>query len=225
MRTVFIAVAALVALSPQAFAETRNVRGFDSVGVEGNYRADVAVGSAYSVTVEGPDAARIRTRVEDGTLKVEPVSRPWFGNPRYNAVVHVTLPRLETIAAARGAEVTAIAGGACTDFTAAAAMGAVLSVGSIECESVSATAAMGSQLTLAGTCGDLDVSAAMGADVSAEDLRCRTVDASASMGASLNAYASVSYDASASMGGDIDVSGEGGSGDRHASMGGSISGH
>jgi len=222
MRTLFFAALAAAALVAPAQADTRNITGFDNVNANGNYRVEVAVGPAYGVTVEGRDAARIRTRRDGDTLRIEPVSRPWFGNPRINAVVHVTLPRLEGVAAARGAELTATAGGACTSFSANAAMGATLHVRAIECETVNANAAMGAEMILAGTCGDLDASAAMGADVNAEALHCRTVDASAAMGADINAFASASYDASASMGGDISVAGDGQANSSRTAMGGAV---
>ncbi len=222
MRTLFFVALAAAAIATPAAADTRNITGFDNVNANGNYRVEVAVGPAYSVTVEGRDAARIRTRRERNTLRVEPVSRPWFGNPRINAVVRVTLPRLEGVGAARGVEMTATAGGPCTSFSANAAMGATLNVRDIECATLNANAAMGAEMVLAGACGKLDASAAMGAEVNAEALRCRTVDASAAMGADINAFASASYDASASMGGDISVAGNGQANSSRTALGGAV---
>jgi hypothetical protein len=222
MRTIFIAGIVLAALSGPAGAETREISGFDNVSASGRFRVEVAVGPEFSLIVEGSDAARVRTRREGDTLKIEPVSRPWFGNPRYDAIVHVIVPRLEGVAAARGATLNASAGGECTEFSAAAAMGAELRVSDIQCERVDAAAAMGANVTLAGSCGALDVSAAMGADVSAANLHCRTVNASAAMGADIEAFASNTFDAAASMGADVAVSGGGKRGDTSAAMGGSI---
>lgn len=222
MRELMIASLAALAFAAPAWAETRNVSGFDTVNASGRFRVEVSVGPHYAVTVEGADAARIRTRVDGDTLKIEPTRRPWFGEPRYNATIRVVLPQLEGVAAARGATVRASGGGACGEFSAAAAMGAVLNVSALACDTVNAAAAMGAELTLAGTCGALDVSAAMGAEVRAEELRCRVVDASGAMGADITAFASISYDAAASMGADVEVSGGGRAGDRSAAMGGSI---
>jgi hypothetical protein len=222
MRTLFFAALVLAAISAPASADTRNITGFDNVNASGNYRVEVAVGPTYGVGVEGRDAARIRTRRDGDTLRIEPVSRPWFGNPHINAVVRVTLPRLEGVAAARGNELSATAGGPCSSFAVNAAMGATIRVRGIECETVNASAAMGAELILAGTCGDLDASAAMGAEVNAEALRCRTVDASAAMGADINAFATASYDASASMGGDISVAGNGQANSSRTALGGAV---
>jgi hypothetical protein len=223
MQRLFVSVLALAALATPAMAETRDVTGFDTVAASGRFRVEVAVGPDFTVLVEGPDASRIGTRVEGDTLKIEPLRRAWWGgNPRYNATVRVTAPRLEGVAAARGATVEATAGGECTDFSAASAMGGELRVTGIACSSVDAAAAMGATLRLEGACHNLDVAAAMGATVEAAELRCDRVDASAAMGGGVDAYASNTFDAAASMGGSIDISGGGEAGDQSAAMGGSI---
>lgn len=222
MHRILIAAAALAALATPAMAEPRSLAGFDTVAASGRFRVEVAVGPEFQVRVDGPDAARIRTRVEGETLKIEPAHRPWFGNPEYDASVHVTLPRLSGVAAARGATLVALAGGECSDFSAAAAMGAELRVSELHCTAVEAAAAMGANLRLAGACESLDVAAAMGAVVEAGALHCSTVDASAAMGGNVEAFAESHYDASAAMGGAINVAGGGQARDRSAAMGGSV---
>jgi hypothetical protein len=216
----------LASTAAAANAEPRDARGFEAVQASGRFRVEIAVGPQYAVVVDGPDAARLATRVEGETLKIEPTRRPWFGGePRYDAIVHVTLPRLRGIAAARGATVHATAGGECTNFEAAAAMGADLTVRDLYCGTVDAAAAMGANLELAGACRTLDVTAAMGGSVQADALRCAVVDATAAMGGDIEAFAERTYDASASMGGSIDISGGGQASGRSAVMGGSISPH
>ncbi len=217
------AMLALGVLVGGASAEPRAVTGFDNVNASGRFRVEIAIGPAHSVNVEGPDAARIVTRRDGDTLKIEPRRRPWFGGePRFDALVRVTLPRLEGVAAARGANVSAIAGGDCSEFDAVAAMGANLVVRELYCGRVDASAAMGGVIELIGGCRTLDVAAAMGGTVNAEALRCDTVDASAAMGGEIKAFAETSYDASAAMGGDIDVSGGGRAIDRSTALGGSV---
>lgn len=223
MKHMLLAIALLGAASI-ASAEPRQVSGFDTIAASGRFRVEIAVGPHYAVSVEGADAARIATRLDGDTLKIEPARRPWFGGePRYDATIRVTLPRLRGIAAARGATVNAIAGGECTSFDAAAAMGANLTVRELYCGSVEAAAAMGANLELAGACRSLDVTAAMGGSVQADALRCAEVDASAAMGGAIEAFAERTYDASAAMGGSIDISGGGQATGRSAVMGGSIS--
>lgn len=224
MKPHFLAMLAFAGLfAGAAHAETRDLRGFSGVAASGRYTVDVVMGAEYSVEITGSDAARIRTRVQDGVLKIEPVNRPWFGpEPRYDVRVRVSTPSLESVAAARGARMNAVLSGPCRDFSAAAAMGAELVAEGLQCETVDAAAAMGAEMTLSGSCGALDLSAAMGAEVRAEDLHCRTLDASAAMGADVHAYASQSYDASAAMGGSINVAGNPTVADRSSAMGGSI---
>lgn len=218
----YLAILAVFALTPMnsAAAQERALTGYDGIVVSGAFRTQVTVADEYSLRVAGPDADRIRTRVDGDTLKVDPRGWRLFGNPHYDATVTVTLPRLTNIAAARGAEVSAQMAGDCTDFDAVAAMGATLTVSQIQCGRVEADAAMGGNLTLNGVCDRLDVSAAMGGVVRADGLQCRFADASAAMGGTINAFASESYDASAAMGGDVSLSGSPREGERSAVMGG-----
>ncbi|MEQ1616844.1 MAG: DUF2807 domain-containing protein [Terricaulis sp.] len=219
----FLSILALAALAGAASAEPRSVTGFDNVNASGRFHVEIAVGAAHTITVEGPDAARIITRRDGDTLKIEPRDRPWFGGePRYDALVRVTLPRFEGVAAARGAQVNATGGGSCTSFDAVAAMGANLVVRELYCGHVDASAAMGGVAELIGGCRTLDVSAAMGGTVHAEALHCETVDASAAMGGEIKAFAETSYDASAAMGGDVDIRGGGRAADRSTALGGSV---
>lgn len=221
-----IAIFALAALAASpAAAERRNLSGFDEVKAEDRITVEIVVGPAYSVEVTGADADRVRTQVEGDRLEIRDNRRPWFGNPRLDAHVRVTMPGVEGLAAARGADMTATLDGAsCIDLSAAAAMGATLRASGLECRNVDAAAAMGATLQLTGSCRALDAAAAMGGDISANELRCFTVDASAAMGGSVNAYASESYDAAASMGGDIDVEGGAAARETSSAMGGSITG-
>lgn len=222
MRTPLIALT-MLAVSGPVFAEPRALTGFNHVNASGRFTVEVRVGDGYSVSVDGPDAARIRTVVEGDTLKIEPTRRPWFGpEPSLDATIRVVMPELEGVSGARGVELTAVAGGACRGFSAAAAMGAVVDVRQLECNTVDASAAMGAELTLAGTCEALDASAAMGAVVRAGDLRCNLADVSAAMGADVSVFASEGYDASAVMGASVNLAGNPGYGDRSAVMGGSI---
>jgi hypothetical protein len=198
-----MATAAVLALAmaASASAETRNLRGFNSIGASDQMRVEISVGGDYAVEVTGADADRVRTRVEDGALLIDQRNRPWFGSRHLNAVVRVSVPELESIAAARGVEVSARG---------------------VESERFDIAAAMGAEVRVSGTCGVLDATAAMGASIRADELQCRVADVSAAMGGSARVYASETYEGSASMGGSIDISGDGASRGRSTAMGGSI---
>lgn len=224
MKHYFAALALFAAVATPASAETRDLSGFTSVTALDRLRVEVDVGPVFRIDIQGRDAARVQTRLtRPDTLEIRHRNRPWFGSgPRLDAVVHVTMPAVEGVAAANGAELTAALSGDCQALDAVAAMGGVTRVTGIACRTVDATAAMGGELHLAGTCGALDVTAAMGGDVNARGLRCDTVDATAAMGGDISSYANNTYGGTATMGGSVDVAGEGRRGDATAVMGGSI---
>jgi hypothetical protein len=214
-----------MALAVPAAAEPRAVSGFSEVHASDRIRVEVAIGPEYAVEVTGADADRVRTRLDGDELRITNARRPWFGGtPAIDAHVRVTLPRLDGVAASRGAELTATLAGPCGDFSAAAAMGGVTEVDAVQCDLVDAAAAMGGVVRLAGACHTLDVSAAMGGEVQADRLECEVVDASAAMGGTVRAFASLSYDASAAMGGSVNVAGEASVSESSSVMGGSVTG-
>ncbi|MBP6690206.1 MAG: DUF2807 domain-containing protein, partial [Hyphomonadaceae bacterium] len=193
MRTLLITGAALIALATVAAAETRNVTGFTGVSAADRIRVEVAVGERYHVDVSGSDADKVTTRVDDGTLIIRRTHRPfWGGTPPIDATVRVTLPRVESLASSRGAELNA------TNITA---------------QNMSLAAAMGGELRVTGTCTTLEAAVSMGGAIRAEGLECRDADIAASMGGDARVFASNHYDAAASMGGSVNVSGGGRSGD------------
>jgi hypothetical protein len=223
MTRIFAPVLLALALAAPAAAETRDLSGFHQVSAQDRLTVEVTVGQGYSVEVTGADADRVRARLEGRTLRISDAHRSWFGRSRrLDAHVRVTTPSLEGVAAARGAELTATLAGACDDFSAAATMGGSARVQGARCDSMDASAAMGGELELAGACGSLSVSAAMGGLVRANELACATVNARAAMGGDIRANASQTYDASASMGGSVNVAGGATAGDTASAMGGSI---
>lgn len=212
------------ALAAPAAAETRDLSGFTAVSAEDRFDVEIVTGESYRVQVTGPDAHRVRTRLDGTKLRIRDANRPWFGEaPRLNAHIRITAPRVSSISASRGAEVEATLNGDCDDLDVTAAMGGSLDVDGARCDAVSASAAMGGTLELAGACRALSVSASMGGVIHGESMQCQTVNASASMGGEVRAYASRSYDASAAMGGDINFAGDASSREVSTSLGGSVS--
>lgn len=198
-----IAAASVLLLGAAASAETRNLSGFEGVRAEGRFDVSVTVGGQYSVTITGPDADRLRTEIDDGVLKIETRNRPWFGEePRINADVVITTPRLNSLVSARGADLEAT---------------------NVNADSFSMVAAMGGEVRAAGTCQSLDATAAMGGSLNATELHCASADVSAAMGGEARVFASQNLDASASMGGSVRVDGAPAHTDISTSMGGGVS--
>ncbi len=196
------AILALTLATPAA-AETRDLSGFTGVSAADRVRVEVSEGPRYSVEITGRDAGRVRTRVEDNTLRISQANRPWFGRtPRLDAVVRVTAPNIDDLAASRGAE---------------------LHAENLQADDLSVAVAMGAELWVSGTCDDLDASASMGAIIHANNMACSTADISASMGAEAEVNAASTFDASASMGAVVNVSGGATRGDVSTSMGAEVS--
>jgi hypothetical protein len=205
MRTLLIAGAAIIALTGLANAEIRRVTDFTGVSAADRIRVEVALGDSYRVEIVGSDADKVTTRVDDDTLIIRRTHRPfWGGTPPIDATVRVTMPAVDSLASSRGAE---------------------LSASNVSADRISLAAAMGGELRVTGTCTDLDAAVSMGGSIRAEGLECRDADLAASMGGDARVFVSNRYDASASMGGSINVVGGGRSGDIATSMGGSVDGH
>lgn len=198
-----VAVAATLLLSTAgANAETRALSNFTSVKAYDHLVVEVRNGPHYAIEVTGPQADRIVTSIDiDGALKINERNRPWFGpDHRIDALVRVTMPNVTSLAAAKGAALTAY------DITG---------------EDVSLVAAMGGELTINGSCHAVDATAAMGGVLRAQNFHCLSADISAAMGGDANVFATNTFDATAAMGGSVRIAG-GAHGNTTAAMGGSI---
>lgn len=197
---ILLATAAIALLASPATAETRALSGFTKISASAGTRVEVAFSQNFLVNVEGRDAARVVTRVSNGTLVVEPV-RGWSWRGPRNAVVRVTMPTVEAFSASSGAHIEAagVPGGA-----------------------LSLDASSGAALDVAGACSTFNADASSGADIDAEALRCEAGSVSVSSGASAHVYATGRLDVDASSGGDVVAFGNPGIGDISLSSGGSL---
>ncbi|MBL8550713.1 MAG: DUF2807 domain-containing protein [Hyphomonadaceae bacterium] len=217
----FILAAAGPLASPAA-AEASEA--FSRVEAEGRFKVDVATGAAHGVEVVGDDAGRVEVRVRGGELQLRQTGGfAFFGPPKLDAVVRVTAPAIGAIEASRGARITADVGGG--DLSVIAAQGGMVTVRAGTRPRLEAKAAMGGIVEVSGTCERLEASASMGGIVDAEGLACAEVRAEASMGGVIEAQASQVGDASASMGGSVEIAGAPERRTSRASMGGDVSFH
>src|SRR5262249_47308446 len=134
--------------------------------------------------VSGRDAGRIETTVERQSLRIHADNRPWA---RYDAVVRVTMPRLNAIAAAAGSDVRVTA--------------------PMRADAVSLAAHSGAQLRVSGDCQNVNAAVSSGADIDAGGLNCTTANVSASSGGHVSVQAHHNITASASSGAEIVVRG------------------
>ncbi len=200
MRLILAASAIALALTGVAQAETRAISGFTRVAANAGTDVEVTVGGAFRVEVTGRDAGRIQTRLSGDTLVVEPV-RGWSWRGPRQANIRVTMPRLEGLSAASGADLVASG----------------VSGGAIRLESSS-----GADLRVSGTCLNFSADASSGADIDAQNLRCESGNVDVSSGADVRVNATGRLDVDASSGGGVVVYGNPSIGDIELSSGGSL---
>ena len=203
-------------LSPAALAETRNfdLPGFDEVHVSSGITAEIIVGGDQSVVVEAEDDDdfdELEVSVRNGKLRIElersffESLRDWFSEgPRLTA--RVSVPALTELEASSGADVDA-SGMSGQYLVVGASSGAHLTIDEVRGEDVSASASSGASLDAAGTCGRIDANVSSGGHLNLARLECEDVRVDASSGGQAEVFASVSIDANASSGGDVDVAG------------------
>jgi Putative auto-transporter adhesin, head GIN domain len=199
MRILLTSVA-LALLATPAVAETRPLSGFTKISASAGTRVDVSVGGDFRVDVEGRDAARIVTRVSNGTLVVEPV-RGWSWRGPRDAIVRVSMPSVEALDASSGADIDArgVAGGA-----------------------IELDASSGASIDVVGVCAAFDADASSGASIDAQAMQCETGSVDVSSGANARVFASGRLNVDASSGGGVEAYGDPGIGDISLSSGGSL---
>jgi Putative auto-transporter adhesin, head GIN domain len=200
VRVLLAALAASALFAAPAAADTRALSGFTKVSASAGTHVDIRVGPAFRVEVEGRDAARILTRVSNGTLVVEPV-RGNFWRGRRDAIVRVSMPAVEGLDASSGAHIQAqgLSGGA-----------------------VALGASSGARVEAGGVCASFTAQASSGAEIDAEALRCENGSVDVSSGARAEVFATGRLDVDASSGGDVTAFGNPGIGDISLSSGGSL---
>lgn len=182
MRYILSAIAAAALMTGVANAETRDLTGFESVSAAGRVEVEIAIGSAYSVELVGPRVERVITRVRGGQLEIETRNEGWRSRSGRDALIRITMPRLNGLDVSAGAEVTA------RDVSAARFL---------------LDASSGGNVRLDGTCENLTLDVSSGAMVRASDFRCGEVSADASSGANASVFAEAVIDVDASSGASI----------------------
>ncbi len=136
--------------------ETRTVGSFSRLQIDGSIDADVRVGSAQSVVVEGDDnlLALVRTEVHGDQLQI---SNSESYNTRLGLRVRITVPHLEAIEVHGSGDVRAEG---------------------IKSETLKVALAGSGDVSVKGTADTVDVAVRGSGDVSVEDLAARNVEVS-----------------------------------------------
>ncbi len=199
MRKMAILALAAAGVATAAQAEPRPLSGFTRVSAESGIEVQIAVGPNFSVDVSGRDADRIATRVSGGVLHIEPQSRLGWG--RREALVRISMPRIEGLEASSGARVRAQG---------------------LNGADVIMQASSGAQLSAAGRCGVIGADASSGANLDASALACEAGTVEASSGARTSVNVDGRLNVEASSGGNVYVSGTPEMGDISLSSGGAL---
>lgn len=200
MRLILAGCAFAMAVAGPAFAEQRALSGFTKVSANAGTDVIVTIGSGFSVDVTGPGAARVVTRLSGDTLIIGRRSGfSWGASPR--AEIRVTMPRVDGLSAASGADLIAT---------------------NVNADNIVLDSSSGADLRVSGRCATFTADASSGSDIYAEALRCENGSVDASSGADARVFATGRLDVNASSGGGVIVHGNPGIGDVDLSSGGSM---
>lgn len=178
------ALALMLVTSGQVWAGDRPLQGFTGVAADGKFNVEIVIGDHYAVDVSGRDAGHIETSLDRQSLRIHADNRPWA---RYDALVRVTTPRLDAIAAAAGSGVRVMA--------------------PMRAGQVALAAHSGGELQVSGACQSVSAAVSSGGSIDAGGLNCTTATVSASSGGHVSVQAHHNITAQASSGAEIVVRG------------------
>ncbi|MEN8835074.1 MAG: head GIN domain-containing protein [Polaribacter sp.] len=178
-------------------------------------------GTENKITLEADENLHeiIFTKIENGELKIYSDKNIWNAKAKK---VYVTVKGLTSIVATSGSNVYTEEELSVENINIVSTSGADIDL-NLNANSVISTATSGSDIKLNGTTIQHTCSATSGASIEAYDLTSENVTVNVTSGADINIYASVSLEARATSGGDIDFKGNPKNVKKSSTSGGSIS--
>lgn len=178
-------------------------------------------GTENKITLEADENLHeiIFTKIENGELKIYSDKNIWNAKAKK---VYVTVKGLTSIVATSGSNVYTEEELSVENINIVSTSGADIDL-NLNANSVISTATSGSDIKLNGTTIQHTCSATSGASIEAYDLTSENVTVNVTSGADINIYASVSLEAKATSGGDIDFKGNPKNVKKSSTSGGSIS--
>lgn len=194
---------------------------FTKVKVSSGIDLYISQGFKNKIVVEADENLQeiIITEVKNGELKIYSDKNIWRAKARK---VYVTIKELAAISATSGADVYSKETLKVNDLSVSATSGADINI-SVDANTVETSATSGSDIEITGITNSHSTKATSGASINAYQLESKNVTAKVTSGADINVFASVSLDAKASSGGDIDFKGNPKNVNKKSSSGGSIS--
>jgi hypothetical protein len=203
--------------------ETRPLTGFDAVEVGGGIDLSVRQGASFSVEVKSDgELADIITEVRGTTLTIRRKSSftffDWGGD---HGFVSVTLPKLVSLQASGGSDVTTEGTFTSDTFEVVASGGSDVEI-DISTGALEAETSGGSDMTLMGSARSARMSASGGSDLNASRLTADEADVQSSGGSDLTIAVREKIVGDASGGSDITYTGEPGTVDVDTSGGADV---
>lgn len=202
--------------------ETRTVKSFDGISASGSLEVDIKSGPVATVIVETDDNIMpfVETNVSNNILKIKLRD---INNLRNSTVyVHIVNPEFKSISSSASAEISADEEIANADkITLKASSGSSMNL-QLNAPFVAGEASSGAEINAKGKTKNVNSSSSSGASINFSDLQAETGKASVSSGASISLFTSLSLEANASSGGEINYKGGAGSVQKKVSSGGSV---
>jgi len=206
--------AAFLLVPTLAFADSKviDATGFTGIEIASGIRAEVGIGSTFSVVADSPrfqDLTELRTNVTGGVFHA---SYDWtfldlLRPTGRDITLRITLPALQQIGVSSGALVTATApAGDKLEIDVSSGSRATITAAASKTYRIDASS--GASVTIDGSCTSLAANSSSGANLDAKALDCADVTANVSSGAHASVAARTSITADASSGGGIDVVGK-----------------
>jgi hypothetical protein len=146
--------------------------GFTEVELAGHDDVDVKVGSAFSVTAEGPaeELDRLKIEREGSELKIGRKRGNWGGGSRAKVRVHVTMPRIQGASVAGSGNMT-VDRAEGTNFSADLAGSGNLTVGGVRVSQAELNVAGSGNIRMSGEAQAMEINIAGSGDVDTSGLR------------------------------------------------------
>lgn len=208
--------------SGNIITKTRQLNSFTSISARGGITVDIQYGPQTSVVVEADDNLEpyIETKVVGGKLSIAIEKYTSFRNT--TMLVHITMPYVEGINSSASASVTTktiMKGNNEVDLKASS--GSKITV-NLDAPIIKADASSGAEINTAGFTKNAITSASSGSNINFADLKAETASANVSSGATINIFASIKVNATASSGGNISYRGGAKEIVKNESSGGSV---
>jgi hypothetical protein len=193
-------------------AEARHVSSFHAIQVSNGINLIIKQGNEEAVAVSGASpeiTARIKTEVENGTLKIYFDNKGWHDeSTKKELKAYVSFKTIDALEANSGADASTDGNINVSDLDISLSSGAGFN-GTVTASKLDIDQSSGSDMTIKGKVSDLKITTSSGADFNGYDLASEICKANASSGSDIEITVNKELQADASSGGGISYKGSG----------------